>query len=149
MKKLSCLLIVLTLFCALTLAPVSAKEMSDVNLVHISTEYLADGSYFVTELQTWISTRSSTTSSKSSTYYNSAGTAQWQITVRGSFVYNGYSSFATSSSHSVNRYVTGSIVSAGSSYSGSSATAYATVNCAGRSTNRTVTLRCDKFGKFS
>lgn len=122
-------------------------------------EYLADGSYFVTELEDTspgISLLASTaTKSKKLTYYSASDVAQWYIKVTGTFTYGDGSAKCTSASVSAGTYVSNwRIASKSASKSGNRATATATVEQlvqgqALRSVTESVTLTCSSTGNFS
>ena len=71
--------------------------------------------------------RSTITGTKTSSYLNSNDEVMWEVSVTGTFSYNGSSSSCTSCSHSATAYgSTWSIKRSGSFKSGNTATAYAT-----------------------
>lgn len=87
------LLAVVVAALALLMAPaagaVSLPDIGDVSLSTVEVTYLEDGSYLETKLVTagTASTLDTVTvrGSKTTTYYNSSGTALWDLTVHGTF----------------------------------------------------------------
>lgn len=152
MKKILSLLFSALILSSFSLAA-SAVETDQV------VEYLAEGSYFVTEIENespGISLfSSSVTKSKTRTHYSASGSAQWYVKVTGTFTYGDDSSKCTSASVSARSYVSNwSISSKSSSKSGNKATATATADqlVQGqvlRSVTDSVTLTCSSTGVFS
>lgn len=155
MKKIiSTLLSVCMLFVSLTYAYAMGNTNESVNV-----EYFEDGSYIVTTIDedssdvTLLST--TTTKSKTSTYYASDGTAQWYVKVTGTFTYGNGSSKCTASSVTAGVYSSNwKIASKSSSYTGSTAIATVAVNqlvygVVANTIARTVTLTCSSTGTFS
>lgn len=121
-------------------------------------EYLENGDYIVTELVVDSSnassqgkvqeTRATKTGYKTATYYNSAGTKIWSVTVTGTFSYtSGVSATATGSTATVNIFVTGATFKNKNAYTtGNTAIASGTVVYNGMSTSKSVSVSCDKYG---
>lgn len=151
MKKLFSLLFCMCALLVTVSVPAFAADMQAKNTVSI--EYLADGSYFVIELNQDIPiARSSTVSgSKTATYYGANGKAMWNVTVRGEFTYTpGVSARATSASATVGIIDSGvKFVSKDAWVSGASAYGYAQVKYGSVTQNKTVILTCDKYGNLS
>jgi len=154
MKKiLSLLLAGLLLINFLYPISVSAADTKQV------TQYLSDGSYFVTEIEgrtpNILSRSSSTTKSKIKTYYSSNGIPQWYVKVTGTFVYGGGTSQCTSASVSAGSYADNwSIITKSVFKNGNKATASAVAKetRAGTLLNTvtlSVTLTCSANGVFS
>ena len=158
MKKILSLTLVALFIFTFSSTVALAEETKSPNIQQ-SVEYLSDGSYFVTTIETnetkssmsMLSRSASTKSgSKTSTYYGSNNQAIFYVRVNGTFTYNGSSSSATSASCTVGHYVSGSSSSGRGAYtSGRSAVAYATVKHGGLSTYRSVTLSCSANGTLS
>ena len=156
MKKiLSFMLIALFIFSFSS--TVALAQENQTSVVHQTIEHFEDGGYFVTTIESGTTdslrlarASSSKSGSKTATYYNSKNIAQWSIKVTGKFTYNGSTSSATSASKTLTYHVSGCSSSSNGAYtSGRSAVGYATVNCAGMSTYRSVTLSCSANGTLS
>ena len=98
-----------------SLASVVGASEAPKTTKYTSIEYLENGDYVVTELVVDLSdapsqekvqeTRATKTGSKTATYYNSAGSKIWSVTVTGTFAYSyGVASTATSSTATVSIY---------------------------------------------
>lgn len=165
MKRLFALFLISILLCICTL-PVSAAsrpsaiQTKGADTLQTELEYLPDGSYFVTVIETNDSSLSllstTTTKSKTSTYYGADGKSYWSVTVTGTFTYGNGTSRCTSSSVSARSYDTDfwRIASKSSSRSGNRATATASAKQYQngkylRTVSKTVTLTCSSTGKFS
>ncbi len=151
MKKLFSLLLCMCMLLVTLSVPAFAADVQAENT--ISIEYLADGSYFVTEVNQDVPiTRSNTTSgSKTATYYGANGKAMWNVTVRGEFTYTpGVSASATSASATVGIIDSGvKFVSKDAWVSGASAYGYAQVKYGSVMQSKTVVLTCDKYGNLA
>ncbi|MBR1731743.1 MAG: hypothetical protein IJ725_04870, partial [Ruminococcus sp.] len=124
-------------------------------------EYLDNGDYVVTVLEDddiiipGDEPQSTTvTKTKSSNYYNSAGTKLWCVKVQGTFTYNGTTSSCKSSAHMAVSYASAwTIRSASHSKSGNTATATATarhtLTTGYQDYTRSVTLKCSATGVFT
>ncbi len=149
MKKIISFLIVLVSLFALATAPISAKNITT------ETEYFEDGSYCVTEIvnedKSFISRAISTTSgTKTDSYYSATGALLFTLSVRGTFNYNGTVARATASSYSYSINNTSwSFVGGSSSYTANRATANGTFEKAGAERTLSVTLYCDQDGNLS
>lgn len=138
---------------------VGASEAPTVTK-YSTIEYLENGDYIVTELAVDSSdtpiqvkdqeTRATKTGYKTATYYNSAGTKIWSVTVTGTFSYTyGVSATATSSSATVNIFVSGATFKNKNAYTtGNTAIASGTVVYNGMSTTKSVSVSCDKYGNL-
>ena len=156
MKKiLSFILVALFIFsCSSTVALASENQSPNTQQ---SVEYLSDGSYFVTTIESSATTSSilsratsSKSGSKTATYYGANNKAIFYIKVTGSFSYTGSSSTAKSSSYTIGYYVSGASSSDKGAYtSGKSAIAYATIKYVGSSLYKSVTLSCSANGTLS
>ncbi|MFP3155223.1 hypothetical protein LQZ18_12525 [Lachnospiraceae bacterium ZAX-1] len=155
MKKLLCVLLSLSLLTGSTLIT-NATDRSITKTV----EYLEDGSYFVTTIETAQNDglpllRASTRSgSKTITYKSSSGTSLWSVTVTGSFTY-GSTTACTSASVSATLYSPSWKVSdKTSSRSGTTARASAKgtqylASVAVGSITQSATLTCSSTGVLS
>jgi hypothetical protein len=128
---------------------------------NLTTEYLPDGSYYETIIETsspsfsLFATSSTKSGSKTVNYKNSSGTVLWYVKVSGSFTYNGSTSSCTSSTvtaASQSSYWTISGKSA--SKSGNVATASATAkrysgSIVVQTVNETIHLTCSANGTLS
>lgn len=151
MKKIFCLLLCVCILLVAVSVPASAAEAQAKNAIYI--ERLADGSYFVIEVnQDAPVARSNTTSgSKTATYYGANGKAMWNVTVHGVFTYTpGVSASATSASVTVGIIDSGvKFVSKDAWVSGASAYGYAQVKYGSVTQSKTVVLTCDEYGNLS
>lgn len=119
--------------------------------------YLADGSYYKTSLiDTTDHIRCSTkTGVKITGYYNSNGKLLWQVSVTGTFNYNGSSSTCTKATVSAKSFVSNwKISNQSSSKSGNKATGTATAKAYYNGTlintvKKSVILTCSSSGKLS
>lgn len=144
--------LILTVLFLLTLLPMSASAVLTEKLISSSTEYLEDGSYFVTNVyESAVQPRTGKTGYAEATYYSLTGTKVFVVTVDGSFDYTyGVSVKATSATASVSLYSTNaSFVSKNAYTSGSSAVATGVVKYSDNTVSKTVTLTCDKYGNLS
>ncbi len=125
------ILILLSLVLIMSMQPIYAAEYAGDKTV----EYLPDGSYFETIVQTEpsakvlasVSRSSSITKSKTKTYKNASGTALWYVKVTGTYTYGSGTATCTSSSvTAASTSTTWKITSKSSSKSGATATAKAT-----------------------
>ena len=147
-KKLSFFILLLTFMFMLQPMNVQAD-------VKETKEYLPDGSYYETVLET-IQTRSTVSNaSKTLTYKNSSGKALWYVKVTANFSFNGSTSNCTSESVSAGSYTsTYKISSKSSGRSGNYGWARATADAYSggsyiSSMTRTVYIYCDENGNIS
>lgn len=131
----------------------------------MEVEYFDDGSFMVTKLEsaefveegavTAQSTYTTVRNSKSTTYYNALGTAQWKFTITGTFQYNGTTSSAISASSSVTIYKSQWSVNnrnaytSGSSVKGSISCSRKNAGIVTLTKSKSLTLTCSKNGVFS
>lgn len=153
MKKVVSAFLCFVLFLSFAVIPANAiKEDNGVQCT-TSIEYLSDGSYYIVEVvQAPSNSRSySTSGSKTATYYNSAGTAIWKVTVNGTFTYTtGVSAKATSASATVGIANSNAQFIEKNAYtSGASAYGYGKVKYKDTTASKTVVLTCDKYGNLS
>lgn len=161
MKRIISLFLMSILLCINT-APVSAASAQIAYVVpsQAEVEYLPDGSYFISVIETDDSSVSflstTVTKSKTSTYYGASGTAYWSVTVTGTFTYGNGTSKCISSSVTAKSYDTDfwKIASKSASRSGNKATATASAKQyqSGKylqTVSKTVTLTCSSTGNFS
>jgi len=148
---------ILVLLCSIfTLSnPLTVFASSDDNSI-ISIEYLTDGNYIETKIESFGNARSTIkNASKTVTYKNEDGDSLWYAKVTANFYFDGKTSSCTSSSASAGTYVDGwEILSKSSSRTGNTGSATVTAGCymAGFLIKRvpiTVTLSCDKNGNLS
>ena len=160
MNRLISVLLIISLLVGSLACVVSASEIPTVTK-YSTIEYLDNGDYIVTELVVDLpnapsqekvqETRATKTGSKTASYYNSAGSKIWSITVTGTFSYtSGSSSTATNSTATVNIYNSNAkFVSKNAYTSGSTATASGTVSFMATPTTKSVSVTCDKYGNLS
>ena len=118
--------------------------------------YFEDGSYMVRELFV-VQTRASgtKTGSKVDTYYTSDGTAEWKVTLTGTFSYTGTSAACTASNASATIYNSNwYTISRNANKSGNVATSsvtmgYKTLGITTARETSNLTLTCDKNGNLS
>ena len=139
---------------------VEAKVKDDVEV-----EYFEDGSFMVTTLEdvdfdsgdevTLLSTYKTVSKSKSATYYDAFGTAQWKFTISGTFQYNGVTSFAKSASSSIVIYnskwsvKSRNAYTSGNSVKGDIACTKKNLGIIPLTKSLSLTLTCSKDGVFS
>lgn len=126
------------------------------NTVQLEKEYLEDGSYFETIIESNDNFRSSIkNASKTVIYKNDKDQSLWYAKVTADFYYDGTTSFCTSSSASGGTYVDGwKILSKSSSRTGNVASATVVAGCYLNgsfvdSITVKVLLSCDKNGNLS
>ena len=144
-KKISILLTALLLFSLFSIS--ASAEQQDI-LLSRTVEVLENGDTIVTELyQSVVQPRTGASGHKTAKYYNSDGTAIWDVTVDGTFTYNSVTATATSAKATVNLYSNkASFISKNAYTSGNTATATGTVAYSTVSTTRSVSVSCDKYG---
>ena len=127
-----------------------------MNVQQSSTTYYGDGSYLVETIEiTQARASGMKTGTKTQTYYDSTGEAEWKAVLTGTFTYTGSSATCTSSSVSVTIYDTSwNTVSKSASKSSNIASASVTMECKllGITTNKVTvnpTLTCDANGNLS
>jgi len=149
MKKLFAFLFCGFLVLSVLVMPVSAVEAGDI-LISSSVEILENGDCIITEVyENAVQPRSERTGYGKATYYNAGGTAIWDVTVKGTFTYNGTTSSATSATATVNLYSNNAtFISKSAGTSGNSATATATVRYNAVQVTRTARVSCDKNGNL-
>ena len=147
MKKLLSALLCVVLFLSCFAVSVNAEET-----VSSSVEYLADGSYFVTEVtETNSLARATKSGTKVSTYYTSDDVRVFAVKLTGYFNYT-YGSSAVATDQNVDvitylddaRYVTRSSRRSGATVYGSG-----TVSYMGFTTAKSLNLTCDIYGNLS
>lgn len=128
------------------------------NAVENKSEFICfeDGSYMTVEIiRNGMRASGSVTGSKVYTHHGNDGTANWKVTLTGSFTYNGSSATCTSSDVDVTIYDSSwYTISKSSSKSGSTASASVTMGekQGGVTINRVpvdLSLSCDKNGNLS
>lgn len=149
MKKAISLLLCVVLVLSLISTSAFAAQQEDI-LVKRTVEVFDNGDTLTTEVyECAIQSRSTKTGYATGTYRNASGTAIWDLTVTGTFTYNGSTSSATSSSASVRIYnSTAKFVSKNASTSGNTATGTATVTYNASRTTRSASVSCDKNGNL-
>ena len=147
MKKTISILLCLVVFLSNLLVPVLASETITI----IPQE---NGDYIEVEI-IYLPTRASTSSTKTYTYKDSSGVAQWKALLSGTFTYNGTTSSCTNSTVGVTIYNDAwYMVSKSATKSGSAA--YGTVTMGHKVLGATTSqktynlfLICDKDGNLS
>lgn len=152
-KKISFFILSLLFVFTLTLQPL-AVQASPANTT-ITREYLPDGSYYETVLETTQVRSTINNARKTSTYKSSSGQALWYVTVTANFSFNGSTSRCTSASVTAGSYHSVYKISSKSSGRNGNtgwASAIADVYSNGNyvsSMTRTVNISCDKNGNVS
>lgn len=153
MKKCSPFMLSLLVAFMLFLQPLAAQAAPNKT---VTKEYLSDGSYYETVLETEVQTRSYVRGAKKTvTYKNADGKSIWYLTVTADFYFDGSTSRCTSSSVSAGSYTsTHKILSKTSGRSGNSGWAKATVGTYMGGVHvtdvtRTIYIYCDKNGDVS
>lgn len=140
-------LVLAVFFVALSPLCVSARQECYEKIV------LEDGSYFLVEvIDVGIRATNSISGSKSYTYYESDGVAQWKATLYGSFSYTGSSALCTSSSVDVTIYKSAwSVKTKSASKSANTASANVSVEkkLVGITVPASISLSCNANGKLS
>ena len=133
-----------------------AVMANSITPIQIEKEYLDDGSYFETVIETNDSLRSILkNASKTVTYKSASGQSLWYAKVTANFYFDGKTSSCTSSSASGGSYVNGwEILSKSSSRTGNVASATVVAGCYLNgafvdSVTEKVLLSCDKNGHLS
>lgn len=154
MKKVIAALIVFVLI--LSMLPIQIAYASQVPELLEVVQY-KDGTYLEITLESAPQTRvsGSLTKTKNYTYKDADGTAQWKISLTGSFTYTGTTSTCTAASCNVTIYQSDwSVASKSASKSGN--TAYGTARMLRKYLGATIsdrtynlTLTCDKNGNVS
>lgn len=147
MKKLLSLALCVLLFVSCFAISANAEEN-----VSKSVEYLADGSYFVTEVtETNSLARTAKSGTKVSTYYTADDEKVFAVELTGYFNYTyGSSATATNQSVSVVLYEDeASFITKSSRRSGATVYGSGTVSYLGFTTAQSVRLTCDIYGNLS
>lgn len=149
MKNFISLILCSLFFLSVFVVPASAIEREDI-LISSSKETLENGDYIVIEIyEHAIQPRSGKTGYNVTTYFNSGGTAIWDVVVQGTFTYNGSVSSATNATATVHLYNNNAtFISKSSNYSGNTATATGTVRYNMSQVTRTARVSCDKNGNL-
>lgn len=144
------------IICMLALVFQPLTTYASTSDIKITKEYLSDGSYFETVIESNTDIRSTIkNASKTSTYKNAEGESLWYAKVTANFYYDGSTSSCTSASASAGTYVDGwKIQSKSASRTGNVGSATVTAGCYYLGVNignviHTVTLACDKNGNLS
>ncbi len=153
MKKiLTSLLLMLLIF-----SPIEICGLESNTSENVYYEYLEDGSYYeITILENTMTRASGTkTATKRTKYVDSSNVTVWEVSVTGTFTYNGSTSTCTAASVAATSYTSNwKITSKSASKSGNKATAKATAKyyydgSLVTTVTKTVTLTCDKNGNLS
>lgn len=151
MKRLSYVLLVVMLIATLPL-----NSFADSNDTETVITYLEDGSYFVETLEVYKSrSAGSVTGTKTSTWYNDSGTAEWKAVLTGTFTYTGTNATCTASNVTVTIYnsnwytISKSASRSGAMASASVAMGYKMLGVTTKRITATPTLTCDKNGNLS
>jgi len=146
MRKIMSIVLVV---CFVALSPLCVSARQD----YCEKIVLENGSYFLVEV-TDVGIRAANTisGSKSYTYYESDGVAQWKATLYGSFSYTGSSALCTSSSVDVTIYKSAwSVKTKSASKSANTASANVSVQkkLVGITVPASISLSCNANGKLS
>lgn len=153
MKKiLTSLLLMLLIF-----SPIEICGLESNTSENVYYEYLEDGSYYeITILENTMTRASGTkTATKRTKYVDNSNVTVWEVSVTGTFTYNGSTSTCTAASVAATSYTSNwKITSKSASKSGNKATAKATAKyyydgSLVTTVTKTVTLTCDKNGNLS
>ena len=146
MKKAISLVLILVL--AFSCFSVSAHASETTRTI----EYLADGSYFITEIVESNSlARASKSGTKSTTYYTSNDVKVFTVQLTGTFTYT-YGVSATATSQNVNVVLhqsSATFIEKSSRRSGATVYGSGTVSYGGLSIAKGVNLTCDIYGNLS
>ncbi len=158
MKKIVTITLAMVLFLSIVTDYAHASECTNRSFFQL------DGGYYI---ETFISdtkltqspfaifaTGNTITKTKTSLFKDASGNTLWQVSITGTFEYNGITSKCTSCSHSASSSSAWIIESSSSYKSGNTATANATakvigVNGISQSYSRSVTIKCDANGNIS
>lgn len=159
------LLLCVTLFSMMSFTAFASATKTEIEAID-DIVYFDDGSYCITTIEPitntsllsgadgTLSTTSSITATKSTTYYSALNVALWKFNLTGTFTYNGTTSTCTSASCSVNIYNSSWYIdSKAASKSGNKATGSVVMkrSALGLTIVRTanLTMTCDKNGNIS
>lgn len=153
MKKCSPFIVSLLVVFMFCLHPLTVQAAPDKTVMK---EYLSDGSYYETVIETGVQNRSYVRGAKKTvTYKNADNKSIWYLSVIADFYFDGSTSRCTSSSVSAGSYTsTHKILSKTSGRSGNSGWAKATVGTYMGGVHvtdvtRTIYIYCDKNGDVS
>lgn len=153
MKKILSFLLSLVLAFILWLHPLSIQAAPNIT---VTKEYLSDGSYYETVIETNMQARSYVRGAKKTvTYKNTDNKSIWYLSVSADFYFDGKTSRCTSSSVSAGSYTsTHKVLSKTSGRSDNSGWAKATVGTYMGGVHvtdvtRTIYIYCDKNGNVS
>lgn len=153
MKKiLTSLLLMLLIF-----SPIEICGLESNTNEKVYYEYLEDGSYYEITIIENTMTRATNTKkgTKRTKYLDSSNVTVWEVSVTGTFTYDGSTSTCTAASVAATSYSSNwKITSKSASKSGNKAIGKATAKCyydgsLVTTVNKTVTLTCDKNGNLS
>lgn len=141
----------------LVLSPIEVCGLETDATKNVYYEYLEDGSYYEITIEENAMTRASgtKTGTKKAKYVDSSNVTVWQVSVTGTFTYNGSSATCTSASVAATSYSSNwKISSKSATKSGNKAIGKATAKyyydgTLVTTTTKTVTLTCDKNGNLS
>lgn len=152
MKRLCCVLLLVSILCMM----LPTQAMAVTNEKDVSVIYLDDGYYIIETIAVNASRASgSVTGTKTHTYYDSNGNADWKAVLTGKFTYTGVSATCTSSSVNVTIYNSSwYTISKSATKSANAASASVTMGCKilGVTYNEVavpITLTCDANGNLS
>lgn len=155
-KRLLTMLIIALFASSLSIPTVYATECPIEYTRDEDVVYLPDGSYVITTISdenghaSTFSTTKTKNGSKTSTVYSATGSAQYSLTVHGTFSYNGSSASARSSSYSyTDESPLWDFLNASSYCSGATATASGTFKSSIQSKTLSVSLTCSADGTLS
>ena len=154
-KYLSLIMAIAIVFFLSASNTVQASGDNVLNRTYTTIEYLDNGDYIETTLVVSNSTKGTITGAKTATYKDSSNEILWEVSVTGTFSYNGTSSTCVSASGDSHSYSSNWTVSSPTvSKSGNTATSTATgkkrlFGIVIQTQTLSVTLSCSKNGVLS
>ena len=154
-KDLSLIMAIAIVFFLSASNTVQASDDNVFNRTYTTIEYLDNGDYIETTLVVSNSTKGTITGAKTATYKDSSNVILWDVSVTGTFSYNGTSSTCVSASGDSHSYSSNWTVSSPTvSKSGNTATSTATgkkrlFGIVVQTQTLSVTLSCSKNGVLS
>ena len=148
-KKTICLFLCVLLVFAVAQPALAGQTEKNVTIIQ-----LENGDYIEVEIVSSL-TRASTSSTKTYTYKNSSGVAQWKALLNGTFTYNGTTSSCTSASVAVSIYdnawytISKSATKSGSAAYGTVTMGYQTLGVTTTQRTQNLFLLCDANGNLS
>ena len=149
-------------FLSLVLAVILVVGMLSIECFAVTTDsqteirYLDDGGYIITTIEeAGVRATDSKTGTKTNSKYNSDGSLEWQIILRGVFTYTGTTSTCKESTIAVNIYdsnyneVSRSATKSGNTASGSATISRKVLGITVSTNTYSISLSCDKNGNLS